>query len=129
MKAKTMLILFGALSLTLTSCGSKINYQDHLEDYIETMEFHNNFNVLQLTDIHWNVNSSAMASKRYLEKVLKEADRKIKAEQGNAAKIDLIEMTGDQFMLSNANHVKTFISFFEKQAEELGFKYTLSFSQ
>ena len=124
MKAKTMLILFGALSLTLTSCGSKINYQDHLEDYIETMEFHNNFNVLQLTDIHWNVNSSAMVSKRYLEKVLKEADRKIKAEQGNAAKIDLIEMTGDQFMLSNANHVKTFISFFEKQAEQLGFKYT-----
>ena len=124
MKAKTMLILLGALSMTLSSCGNKINYKDHLDDYIHAMEYHANFNVLQLTDIHWNANSSTSSSKKYLEKVLKEVDRKVKAEQGANAKIDLIELTGDQFMLANQYHVETFLKFFEEKAVEYGFAYT-----
>ena len=125
MKAKTMFILLSALSITLTSCNKGISYkdEDHLDDYVHTLKYHTDFNILQLTDIHWNINTPTNASKKYLEKVLKEADRKIKADQGNSAKIDLVEITGDQFMLSNANHVKTFLKFFEQKAEEYGFVY------
>ena len=123
--SKSILILLPVLSVALTSCGQVRKYQDHLDDYIYTMKFHDKYNVLQLTDIHWNYNSSTSSSKRYLEKTLKEADRHIKETQGADAKIDLVEITGDLFMLANTYHVETFIKFFEKEAVELGFKYTV----
>ena len=126
MKNKALLVLLPILSITLTSCGQVKNYKEHLEDYVyDKLTYHNDFNILQLTDIHWNANSSTTASKKYLEKVLAEADRKIKAEQGANAKIDLIEITGDLFMLANAYHVDTFVKFFEKQAVKYGFTYTI----
>ncbi|MBR3423004.1 MAG: metallophosphoesterase, partial [Clostridia bacterium] len=43
--------------------------------------------------------------------------------QGAGAKIDLIELTGDMFMLANSYHLDTFIEYFEKKAEEYGFVY------
>ena len=125
MKSKTILFLLPVLSVALTSCGQVRKYEEHLGDYIYAMKYHQNFNVLQLTDIHWNYNSSAAASKQYLEKTLKEADKHIKDAQGADAKIDLVELTGDQFMLANTYHVETFLSFFEKEASELGFMYTV----
>ena len=60
----------------------------NLNDYVYSMNFHNNFNVLQLTDIHWNNNSSTTDSKQYLEKLFNEVDKHLKATQGNNAKID-----------------------------------------
>lgn len=127
-KEKTMnnkkLITFPLLlSFMLASCGTTYNYVDHLDDYIYAMQFHENFNILQLTDIHWNYDSSTLASKTYLKKVIKECDRHIKESQGENAKIDLIELTGDQFMLANTYHVHTFLAFFEEMANEYGFKY------
>ena len=117
MKNKALLVLLPVLSITLTSCGQVKNFKDHLEDYVYEMDYHDNFNILQLTDIHWNANSSTSASKKYLEKVLAEANKK--------GKIDLVEITGDLFMLANSYHVDTFVNFFEKQAEKYGFKYTV----
>ena len=43
--------------------------------------------------------------------------------QGASAKIDLVELTGDLFMLANTYHLDTFIDYFEKKAEEYGFLY------
>ena len=43
---------------------------------------------------------------------LAEIDEKI---QGTNAKIDLVEITGDQFMLANSYHVNTFIDYFEEK--------------
>ena len=112
------------LPLLLTSCGQVSKYADHLEDYVFTMKYHDNFNILQLTDIHWNANSSTFESKNYMDKVLAEANAHIKAAQGANAKIDLVELTGDMFMLSNAYHVESFIKYFEEKAEQYGFTYT-----
>jgi len=109
--------------LVLTSCGQVKKYADNLKDYVFTMKYHQNFNILQLTDIHWNANTSTYESKNYLDKVIKEADRHIKEQQGSAAKIDLVELTGDMFMLANSYHVDNFIKYFEKKSEEYGFKY------
>ena len=124
MKNKHILTLVPLMSVVLSGCGGVKSWKDNLGDYEYTMEFHQNFNILQMTDIHWSVTSSTTLSRRYLQKVIEETDRKIKAEQGDNAKIDLIELTGDQFMLANTYHVKTFIKFFEEMAIEHGFMYT-----
>lgn len=124
MNKRTMLIVPILLSFSLSSCGEVYKYEEHLEDYVYAMKYHDNFNILQLTDIHWNYNSSTLSSRSYLEKVIKEADAHIKATQTPTSKIDLIELTGDQFMLANSYHVNTFISFFEEKSEEYGFMYT-----
>lgn len=111
------------LTITLSGCGNIIKYEENLEKYIYTMQYHEKFNILQLTDIHWSANTSTIASKRYLDKLFKEVDTKIKNDQGSSAKIDLVELTGDQFMLSNGFHVKTFLNYFESKAIEYGFMY------
>ena len=117
MKTKILFMLMPVMSMALTSCGQVLNYQENLDKYVFAMEYHDDFNVLQLTDIHWNYNSSTTRSKQYLDKVFAEA-------QKHAGKIDLVELTGDQFMLSNTYHVSTFLKFMEEEAEKYGFTYT-----
>jgi len=123
MKKTTRLLPVLIAPLLLTSCGKVLKYADNLEDYVFTMKYHQNFNILQLTDIHWNINTSSFESKRYMDKLLTEVDAHIKLEQGANAKIDLVELTGDMFMLSNTFEVRDFVNYFEEQAEKFGFKY------
>ena len=114
-----------ALIVGLSSCGKPIDYKENLDDYIYSMKFHEDFNILQLADIHWNYNTSTSESKDYLDNLFEIVDSHVKEQQGKDAKIDLIEITGDQFMLANAYHVKSFINYFEEKAEEYGFMYTV----
>lgn len=126
MKKTTKLLPLLIVPFALTSCGQVAKYAENLENYVFTMKYRDNFNILQLTDIHWNINSSTYESKQYMDKVLAEADRHIKEDLepgNNEAKIDLVELTGDMFMLSNTYEVRDFINYFEKKAEEYGFKY------
>ena len=123
MKKTTKLLPLLIAPFALTSCGQVAKYADHLEDYVFTMKYHQNFNILQLTDIHWNINTSTYESKGYMDKLLAEVDAHIKSAQGASAKIDLVELTGDMFMLSNTFEVRDFVNYFEKKAEEYGFKY------
>lgn len=55
-----------ALIVGLSSCGKRIDYKENLDDYIYSMKFHEDFNILQLADIHWNYNTSTSESKDYL---------------------------------------------------------------
>ncbi len=124
MKKNLLCIFLAAMMLfSLASCTKTQISSEHLQDYVFTLQYHDNFNILQLTDIHWNVNTSAKSSMTYLDKLLKEADAHIKATQGADAKIDLIELTGDMFMLANSYHLNTFIDYFEQKAKEYGFVY------
>lgn len=123
MNKKTLFAFVSVLPFALASCQVVKDFKEHLEDYVYEMGYHDDFNVLQLTDIHWNVNSSTSASKTYLEKLIAEVDFHIKETQGPSAKIDLVELTGDQFMLSNTYHVETFLKFMEDQASKYGFMY------
>ena len=125
MKKSLLCIFLAAVILTaFVGCsGEKISSSQHLEDYVFTVRYHDGFNVLQLTDIHWNVNSSTKSSTRYLDKLLKEVSDHIAATQGASAKIDLVELTGDTFMLANSYHLDTFIDYIESKAEEYGFVY------
>lgn len=125
MKKIILCAFLAAVMLTsFVGCsGETIKASEHLEDYVISMRYHDNFNVLQLTDIHWNANSSTKASTAYLDKLLKEVNDHIVSAQGATAKIDLVELTGDMFMLANSYHLDTFIDYFEKKAEEYGFVY------
>ena len=121
MKKQRLLVFFPFLAVALSSCGSIIDFrsEEHRDDYIYAMQYHDGFNILQLTDIHWNATSSTLSSMNYLEKLLDVVDEHVEG------KIDLVELTGDQFMLANTYHVETFLSFFEKKASELDFMYTI----
>lgn len=127
MNKRRVFVALPLSAMLLTSCGQALNWETLVTNgtYEFKMQYHDDFNILQLTDIHWNVNSSTTSSKLYLEKVIKEADAHIKATLGAGKKIDLVELTGDQFMLSNTYHVRTFIEFFEAQAAKYDFKYTI----
>ena len=118
-------VLLSSVVAVLASCGTVKGYADHLEDYVHTMKYHDGFNILQLTDIHWNYNTSTLASRRYLDKLLYEVDHHIRITQGDDAKIDLVELTGDQFMVANAYHVQTFLDYFEEQAQRYQFRYAI----
>ena len=118
-------VLLSSVVAVLASCGTVKGYADHLADYVHTMKYHDGFNILQLTDIHWNYNTSTLASRRYLDKLLEEVDYHIRTTQGDDAKIDLVELTGDQFMVANAYHVQTFLDYFEEQAQRYQFRYAI----
>ena len=122
MNKKSLFALLSVFGFSLTACETVKDYKEHLDDYVFAMKFHEGFNILQLTDIHWSYTSSTSSSKQYLEKLLKVCDEHVKA---NNQKIDLVELTGDQFMLANTYHVSTFINFFEEQANKYGFKYAV----
>ena len=124
MKKKVFgIVMVLILLISAAGCGQPVKASDHLEDYVFTMAYHDNFNILQLTDIHWNANTSTKSSMAYLDKVIKEANDHIVQTQGPGAKIDLVELTGDMFMLVNEYHLTTFIDYFEEKAEEYGFLY------
>ncbi|MBE6126370.1 MAG: hypothetical protein E7182_00045 [Erysipelotrichaceae bacterium] len=125
MNSKSKLILLALVPLSLASCGEVKPCLSHLEDYAFEMAYHDDFNILQLTDIHWNYNTSTIKSKVYLDKVFEATTKHIREAQGPDARIDLVEITGDQFMLANAYHVDSFIEYFEAQAEKYGFKYAV----
>ena len=116
MKGKILGVLLPVVAMSMTSCGQVRKYADHLDDYVVAMKYRTGFNILQLTDIHWNNNTSAQESKQYLDKVFAEVS-------AHAGQIDLVELTGDQFMLANAFHVDSFLQYFEAKAEQYGFKY------
>jgi hypothetical protein len=117
------IVLAAVMALSLAACGERSRSSDHPEDYIFPLAYHDDFNILQLTDIHWNVNTSAAASAAYLDKLLEEVSEHIAATRGKGAKIDLVELTGDIFMLANSYHLDAFIDYFERKAEEYGFVY------
>ncbi len=124
---KHLKCLLPVIMLTMTTgCSSTTyHYEDVLDEYVFEMEYHDNFNILQLTDIHWNINTSTTSSKSYISNLLAEVDSHIQKEQGESAKIDLVELTGDTFMLATADYVDSFIEFFEEQADLYGFTYTV----
>jgi len=121
MRKKTicLLLVLVMLLLSVSGCGKSVKYSEHLEDYVEKMTYRDGFTILQLTDIHWSngtqIGDDNYGQREYLKKLVAEA-------VSHAGKVDLIEVTGDTFMLSNKAAVKSFIEFME----ELGIPYAMT---
>ena len=90
MKKKILPILI--MSLFCTSCGQSINYS--IEEYRTTLEFHDDFKILQLTDLHLGIESDLAKQLGFLCKSIDEANP------------DLIILTGDNFMYGSKGIVK-----------------------
>lgn len=104
----------------LSGCAAKtVKSADNLDAYVKTLGYHDGFTILQLTDIHWNsgtqIGDGEYGCEQYLRKVIDEA-------AAHAGKIDLIEITGDTFMLANKIAVDSFIDFME----DVGIPYAIT---
>ncbi len=104
-----MAVLFALAATVFAGCAKAAHsYRENLAAYVKTMDYHDGFTILQLTDIHWNggtqIGDADYGSKAYLKKVIDEA-------KAHAGQIDLIEVTGDTFMLANKAAVNSFIDF------------------
>ena len=104
-------------ALLLVSCDNKIEYQNNLDKYIlnniETKKaiipaYEDGFKILQLTDIHFSTSTDIIESKKYLKNLISE----VKKHTNN--QIDLIEITGDSFMLSNTKTVESLLEILEE---------------
>lgn len=100
MKKFTLLLVSLLFILFLFGCAPKYGEENNHEvnEYRTTMVFHDDFKILQITDLHFGVESE-------LEKQIGRLKKSI-----NDAKPDLIILTGDNFMYSNKSIAKALVS-------------------
>ena len=119
-KGKVICLVLSILMLSaiVSGCSKSVRYEDNLDDYVVSLNYSDGFTILQLTDLHWStaspVKSQVGGCEKYLKKVIAET-------KAHAGKIDLIEITGDTFMLSTTKTVNNFI----EVMEEIGIPYAI----
>lgn len=103
MKSKHFLFL-PLVALTLTSCTG---VRHKVSEYVlkKTLTYHDNFKILQLTDIH-------LGDKDYQDIHYKFMDLTIKDAINNYGGVDFIAITGDLFTVASKTTVKKMINFF-----------------
>ena len=94
LKRVALILLLAMLLLAFSSCGAEGGREYAVDDYRTTMEFHDNFRILQLTDLHLGIESD-------LEEQLNLVRETIRAEAP-----DLIVLTGDNFMYASKDVVR-----------------------
>ena len=80
---------------TFTSCTKSKEYD--VNDYRTTMKFHDDFKILQITDIHLGIESDLKHQLSIVENYITEADP------------DLVILTGDNFMYGSKGIVKNLL--------------------
>ena len=95
MKKRSILTLF-SLGLLLTSCSPSKTY--NVNDYRTSMNFHDDFKILQLTDLHFGIETNIQKQLDFISSSIQKEDP------------DLIILTGDNFMYSSKKLVRTLIS-------------------
>ena len=104
MRKKTLLPLM-LIGLYCASCGKGVIY--NLEDYRTTMKFHDNFKVMQLTDLHLGIQGNLQRDLDFVSKSIDAADP------------DLIVLTGDQFMYGSKGMVKHLMEMLNEKCKQL----------
>ena len=84
---KLNFLAIAAVASFCVSCSAPVDYK--VEDYRTTMQFHDDFKVMQLADLHLGVQGDTVWQLNFIETLIKNANP------------DLIVLTGDQFMLAN----------------------------
>ena len=109
MKKAVALIFVLIFILSLFACapnyGAKNNH-DVLE-YRTTMEYHDDFKILQITDLHFGIESDLKAQLDVVRASIKEAAP------------DLIILTGDNFMYANRQIVNQLVSTLNEECKAL----------
>ena len=103
---KKYLILFIAmLCLACTSCSETKEYS--VDEYRTTMQFHDNFRVMQLTDLHLGIQGDLVRNLNFVSKLIDDADP------------DLIVITGDSFMYASKGIVNALMEMLNNKCKEL----------
>jgi predicted MPP superfamily phosphohydrolase len=102
MKKFNLLVLLPAL--LLASCAP---HHYEVNDYRLTMKFHDDFKVMQLTDLHFGVESNVKEQMDFVKASILDADP------------DLIILTGDNFMYSTKRIVNYLYSSMNEICKEL----------
>ena len=102
MKHKKIFSIFSVI--LLTSCQD-VREEKPLDSYRATLSFYNDsFNIMQLTDIHWNYTTDVKESKKYMLALLDNA----LLQEGH---VDLVTITGDLFLDANKYLVEELFRF------------------
>ena len=104
MNAKKMIPLL-LIGLTCASCYQSQTYE--INDYRLTMKFHDNFKVMQLTDLHFGLYTPLQENLDFVSMLIDEADP------------DLIVVTGDSFMYGTKGIVNNLISMLNEKCKQL----------
>ena len=104
MKTKKLIALI-LLSLTCASCSQSQEYE--VNDYRTTMTFHEDFKIMQLTDLHLGIEVDLARNLNFVSKLIDEADP------------DLIVVTGDSFMYGSKGMVKHLFEMLNDKCQEL----------
>ena len=104
MKVNKLIALI-LLSLTCGSCGQVQNYE--VKDYRTTMTFHEDFKIMQLTDLHLGIQGDLARNLNFVSKLIDDADP------------DLIVVTGDSFMYGSKGIVKNLFKMLNDKCHEL----------
>lgn len=106
-KAKILPILM--LSTLCFSCSHTTSYS--VRDYRTTMKFHDNFKIMQLTDLHLGIESDLVEQLTFISNSIDYADP------------DLIILTGDNFMYSTKGIVNQLLKTLNNKCKELSSKH------
>ena len=98
MKNKLTALAFISL-LALTACGTK-KYQP--QDYILSMNYKDDFRILQLTDIHLSDKDDQKTQFKFMDLLYKDANNP-----------DLVVVTGDLFTFASKNTAKSLLKYFD----------------
>lgn len=117
--ALLLLLVLCAAAVGGCSTDEPVKFREVPELYEKSMEYHDGFVIAQLTDIHWNsatvVGNDEIGSIAYIKRTVDA----IKQKFGN---VDLIEITGDIFCVTDSRAVDMFID----MMEEIGIPYAIT---
>mgnify|MGYP003293270950 CR=1 FL=1 len=122
MKLNKLFLLAPVAVLSLTSCGKQVrysedkyilNYNDAANPvpYASTIGLDAQFNILQLSDIHFTYLADNEYHFKFIEKTITAAQNALK----NTGGLHLIVITGDTFTFATKDTIKSCCNFFEKQ--------------
>lgn len=101
MKKNKLLFMF-LLPFVLSSCRPGNETEVELTDYVSEIEFKNeDFKILQMTDIHWNLITNLEKETKYITTLVKGVNP------------DMLMITGDSFLIGNKNLCKYFFNMLE----------------
>ena len=99
---KNKFLFLPLVALCATSCATGVRHKISEYVYKKTLEYHDGFKILQLTDIHLGDKDNQDIHYKFMDLTIKSADHP-----------DLIVITGDLFTVASKTTVKRMISFFD----------------
>jgi len=104
-------LILGAIPFLLVSCNATQTKSYSVSAYKTTLEFHDDFKIMQLTDMHFSIQSDFVKNRDYVVNNVRNCNP------------DLIVLTGDSFMDATPNIVMNVLDFINDLSIPFAFTY------